>query len=418
MNLEKKQQSQQLFFTDLKEFANVKSVGGLYGNVIVTDNSTVIATNNISNVMENVGKDEIIENDIIQGIYSNHAHLINNLGSLFETMWSEKELLTSILSVKKHLIEANKQIIKHTEQTEHISVYQDMINITAHEIQTPIHVILGFVEIALANNLYKHFDDRNGNYLQIIKNNAIRLQKLVEQTLDLARIERNDLVLHKVHCNIYDEIQNIINEFHNKKPVNRRYKKTIDSESKHVKILFTGSQTNIFVNIDILRIYQVVSNLINNAINSIESSCDSKIEHGSIIISIKLTQDPNLDHIIVKSSSKGYDSGISESNHNNDYNFNSNVFNSLHEQQIAKPYVIVSVKDSGKGFPEEILSKIFTKFNSFSGKGLGIGLYISKKIIEAHGGKIWAHNIVNCSNDTTNHKEIYGAIVSFNLPIE
>ena len=67
--------------------------------------------------MENVGKDEIIENDIIQGIYSNHAHLINNLGSMFETMWSEKELLTSILSVKKHLIEANKQIIKHTEQT-------------------------------------------------------------------------------------------------------------------------------------------------------------------------------------------------------------------------------------------------------------------------------------------------------------
>ena len=102
------------FLQDLKEFANVKNVGGLYGNVIVTDNSTVISINNISTV-ENVGKDKITENDIIQGIYSNHAHLVNNLGTLFETMWTEKELLTSMLSVKKHLIKANKQIIKYGE---------------------------------------------------------------------------------------------------------------------------------------------------------------------------------------------------------------------------------------------------------------------------------------------------------------
>ena len=189
---------------------------------------------------------------------------------------TEKELLISMLSVKKHLIEANKQIIKYDEQAENHSLIQDLINITAHEIQTPIHVILGYTEVALENNLYKHFDDKNGNYLHTIQNNAFRLQKLVQETLDVARMEHNNFVLHKVNCDICEEIQNMVNEFSDNISENRIHKKTINSKFQHVKILFTESQPSIFVNIDRLRIYQVISNLINNAINSIESIYDSK----------------------------------------------------------------------------------------------------------------------------------------------
>ena len=69
-------------------------------------------------------------------------------------------------------------------------------------------------------------------------------------------------------------------------------------------------------------------------------------------------------------------------------------------------FVVVSIRDSGKGIDKEILPKLFTKFTTMSEKGIGLGLYITKSIIEAHSGKIWAINNVNGT----------GATFSFTLP--
>jgi signal transduction histidine kinase len=69
--------------------------------------------------------------------------------------------------------------------------------------------------------------------------------------------------------------------------------------------------------------------------------------------------------------------------------------------------VIVSMKDTGSGIDPEILPRLFTKFASKSFKGTGLGLFISKSIIEAHGGKIWAQN----------NSDGKGATFSFSLPI-
>ena len=54
--------------------------------------------------------------------------------------------------------------------------------------------------------------------------------------------------------------------------------------------------------------------------------------------------------------------------------------------------VVISIKDNGKGIDWEILPRLFTKFASKSFQGTGLGLYISKNIIKAHGGTIWAEN--------------------------
>jgi two-component system, OmpR family, sensor histidine kinase VicK len=54
--------------------------------------------------------------------------------------------------------------------------------------------------------------------------------------------------------------------------------------------------------------------------------------------------------------------------------------------------VIISIKDTGTGINSEILPRLFTKFATKSDIGTGLGLYISKGIVEAHGGKIWAEN--------------------------
>ena len=70
--------------------------------------------------------------------------------------------------------------------------------------------------------------------------------------------------------------------------------------------------------------------------------------------------------------------------------------------------VIVTVSDTGSGIDREIVPRLFTRFASKSFQGTGLGLYISKSIIEAHGGRIWAENNIDGK----------GAQVSFTLPLK
>jgi signal transduction histidine kinase len=69
--------------------------------------------------------------------------------------------------------------------------------------------------------------------------------------------------------------------------------------------------------------------------------------------------------------------------------------------------IVFSVKDNGRGTDKEIFPKLFTKFVSKSFQGTGLGLYICKGIVEAHGGKIWAKN-----NEVEK-----GATFSFSIPL-
>ncbi|HEY7078648.1 MAG TPA: HAMP domain-containing sensor histidine kinase, partial [Nitrososphaeraceae archaeon] len=69
--------------------------------------------------------------------------------------------------------------------------------------------------------------------------------------------------------------------------------------------------------------------------------------------------------------------------------------------------LLISVKDTGFGVPPEIKSRLFTKFASKSSGGTGLGLFISKSIIEAHGGKIWFEENMDAS----------GATFRFSIPL-
>jgi two-component system, OmpR family, sensor histidine kinase VicK len=67
----------------------------------------------------------------------------------------------------------------------------------------------------------------------------------------------------------------------------------------------------------------------------------------------------------------------------------------------------VSIADTGSGINEDIFAKLFSKFATKSFSGTGLGLYISKSIVEAHGGRIWAEN----------NKDKVGATFMFTLPV-
>ncbi len=83
------------------------------------------------------------------------------------------------------------------------------------------------------------------------------------------------------------------------------------------------------------------------------------------------------------------------------------LINDTNGHKIKDSFVIVSVKDNGTGIDEEILPKLITKFASKSHVGTGLGLYLSKNIIEAHGGKIWGDN----------NKDSKDATFSFSIPL-
>lgn len=77
--------------------------------------------------------------------------------------------------------------------------------------------------------------------------------------------------------------------------------------------------------------------------------------------------------------------------------------------------ILVSIKDTGVGISPEMFPKLFTKFASKSFQGTGLGLFISKSIIESHGGRMWAENNNNADGDDGIEKR--GATFTFSLPL-
>ena len=224
---------------------------------------------------------------------------------------------------------------------------KDFINIAAHELRNPIQPILGLSEVlsSLIKDPYQH------ELIDVIYRNAKSLHRLSEDILDITRIESQSLQLNKERFDIIEVIQNAIRDSKN---INRK-----NNNKKNLKIeLLSPEIESIFVTADKGRVNQVIFNILNNAVKFTED-----ITGGRITFMIEKDED---------------------------------------DQE-----VVIKVKDTGKGIDSEIMPKLFTRSATKSSGGSGLGLYISKNIVEAHGGKIWAENNIDGK----------GATFSFSLPI-
>jgi len=192
-------------------------------------------------------------------------------------------------------------------------------------------------------------------------NFAKRLQRLADSILDVTRIESNSLKLNKEKINIHELICDVI-EDHKAQIKSENHEKNLTYEP----IVYGNTQDDIIIEADRERITQVVSNLLSNA--------------------IKFTRDIKTEK----------DRAIS-----------TNVKKVKKDQKEDEYDVMVSVKDSGTGIDPEVLPKLFERFVSKSYSGTGLGLFISKSIVEAHGGTIWAEN----------NEDGKGATFSFSLPM-
>jgi signal transduction histidine kinase len=229
-------------------------------------------------------------------------------------------------------------------------VQKEFINIAAHELRTPIQPILG-----LSHVMYSEVQDpKQRQLLEVVVRNANRLKRLTDNILDVTRIESKKLRLSKEEIDLSQVAQSVIDE----------YNKIIQNKGiLGINIVYVGEFENsepgrMNVKCDLNRITEVISNLIDN--------------------SLKYTREGTIN---VKAQR-------------------------LNEE------MIVSVSDTGTGIDPLIFPKLFTKFTSTSGLdygdgGTGLGLYISKSIIEAHNGRIWAEN----------NSGGIGATFSFSLPL-
>ena len=241
---------------------------------------------------------------------------------------------------------------------------KEFLGIAAHELRTPIQPILGLSKIVKDKIKDKDLKD----LLEIVIKNTNRLKRLTEDILDVTRIEGNKLLLKKESVCIWDLLHSIIKEFEH----------SLENNNKNIKfeLYFKNIDLNsVNVVADRTRITQVISNLINNSIMFMSTENGKEDGNGLISINVEKTK------------------------------INRNKSNSS-DRIIDK--VIISIKDNGKGIDPEIFPRLFTKFASKSFQGTGLGLYISKNIIEAHGGEIWAEN----------NKDGKGATFYFTLPLE
>ncbi|MGB7960871.1 MAG: HAMP domain-containing sensor histidine kinase [Nitrososphaeraceae archaeon] len=239
------------------------------------------------------------------------------------------------------LLSANEQLKIHD------LMQKEFLNIASHEMKTPTQTILLHSNLLSINSALGH------ESIEAIIRNATRLQKLVNDILDITRIESKSLKLNKEKLNLNEIIV----------PVLEEYSSQVDSG--RLTIQYEAS-CNIYAHGDKARITQVISNLLDNAIK-----------------------------------------------------FTKEGFISISTRPIGDDHVLVSITDTGSGIDSKVFPRIFDKFVTKSEHGIGLGLYISKSIIEAHGGKICAHNNKevnkNCQFNIYHPQMNKGSTFSFTL---
>src|SRR5918992_5132770 len=278
--------------------------------------------------------------------YSNSKAGVLSYVSMFESLWKQTELYEELKSNEK--------------------MQKEFINIAAHELRTPIVPILNLSELLYSNangqQQRQIQEEEQKEMLKIILRNANRLHQLTEDILDATRIESHSLQIRRERFNLNDVILNIMEDYR---------KQIANGKNGNVKLMYepanssassnsSGNRNNrnnsssitLVVEADRQRLIQVISNLLDNAIKF--------TEEGTVTISTsirKRKEDADKDGEV-----KG-------------------------EEE-----VIIAVKDTGTGIDSELMPRLFTKFAAKSYQGTGLGLFISKSIVEAHGGKMWAKN--------------------------
>jgi two-component system sensor histidine kinase VicK len=303
-------------------------------------------------------------------VYSNTKSVAISYVAIFESLWKQVELIDQVNSLCTQLKE------QQTDQREFISI-------AAHELRAPIQPILGLAEVLKSRQEVQM--EKQRELLSVIIRNAKRLKELTENILDITRIQNKSLELHKEPVDIDEIVIGVLNdaldesEFSKKirlvyfRSETRVFDSALNPSHSDTSIAFGSASkgSSLTISADRFRLNQVMTNLVGNAI---------KFSGNGDTITVSVSTDNKIHDVERRSTSSGTEN----------------------------KKLVVRVKDTGRGIDPEIMPTLFKKFVSKSEKGIGLGLFISKNIVEAHGGEIWAE---------TPGKE-KGAVFSFTVPMD
>ena len=298
----------------IKHKAKSGTSGELRTKILIVDNKEYLVVE-----LKDDSKETFVE-AVRLAIYSTTQSTVNAYLMLFENLWEQSELYDQLEA--------------------HDKMQKEFIDIAAHELRTPIQPIISVVSLLqpkVVENRVEKFELTREEY-DILLRNTKRMNQLATNILEVSRIESHTVKLKKEKFDMNEKIRNVIRD--------------VRGTSTDLQIIELLGTEPILVEADKVKIFEVISNLINNAIKFTEKG-----------------------RITVKA------------------------------EKVPENVVQVEVNDTGIGI--DIMPRIFEKFATNSDQGSGLGLFICKNIIEAHGGKIWAEN----------NKDQKGATFAFTLPM-
>jgi signal transduction histidine kinase/HAMP domain-containing protein len=264
----------------------------------------------------------------------------------------EVEFLTTLAGQAAMAISNAQLYERSTEQSvelEQASKLQaDFSAMIVHDLRSPLSTIMGIAEM-MGNGLLGDLNDEQKNWTDRIRNNASGLVQLVGDFLDVSKLEAGHIELSRAPTDVTELLQRSVENFG---PLAR---------SKKIDLSYPQNGLLPAINVDARRLDQVLNNLISNA--------------------LKFTGEGGSIHVDAR-----------------------------HDDRNG---IIVRVQDAGIGIASDEIANLFQKYQqSASGKtsehkGTGLGLVISKMIVEAHGGKIWVES-----------EEGKGTTFTFTLPVD
>jgi signal transduction histidine kinase len=235
----------------------------------------------------------------------------------------------------QNLAVANRELEEVNKKLKEIDkVKSDFISIVSHELRTPLTSIKAFTELILMKP--KMLPEKRDKLLQIINNESDRLARLINDILDLTKIEAGKLSWHITRVSLRDIIQTSVSGIQS----------LADNKSLIIGVSIPEPLPLFFGDRD--RLIQVITNMLSNSIKFTPQG-------GRITVVARLEESP-------------------------------------------KPQIVVTVSDTGIGIPSNDLELIFEKFRrsgdilTNNGQGTGLGLAITRQIVEYHGGTVWAES--------------------------
>ncbi len=222
------------------------------------------------------------------------------------------------------------EIATHCRTRADLTTRDEFLAIVSHDLRNPIGAVLSCSEMLLEDGFYKELDPEAKHWLGFIKRNTETALSLISDILDLERFAGGKLSLNMESLSLFQVMRESVENF------------VYEAAAKNILLRMKMTDPTVLICCDGSRIKQVLSNLIGNALKFTP-------EGGSVIV----------------------------------------------DGEVVSDQIVISIRDSGPGIPQEKRESVFERFAQIGSKdrrGLGLGLYISKMLVEAHQGKIWVRS--------------------------